>query len=112
MAFEQDALISRIRRAQSDALLPDLVRSRDNLLVDGWTDREMARAVAEGMLLHLRRGWYIDAAAHESLSPEQPHRVRLTAVARDGHGGAAMSHASAGVLWGCRSTASDSRGCT
>lgn len=100
MAFEHDALISRIRRTESDALLPDLVRSRENLLLDGWTDREMARAVAGGVLLHLRRGWYIDADAHESLTPEQQHRVQITAVARDGRGGSAMSHTSAGVLWG------------
>ncbi|WP_336646415.1 hypothetical protein [Microbacterium sp. USHLN186] len=92
MAFEQDVLLSRIRRAESDALLPDLVRSRENLMLDGWTDREMARAVVEGVMLHLRRGWYIDADTHASLTAQQQHRAQITAVARDGHGGAAMSH--------------------
>lgn len=99
MALEDDALIRSIPRRESGALLPQVVRSRHDLIVMGWTDRDIAAAVRCKSLIHLRRGWYVDAEEHRRLTPEQRHRAHVIAVARDAHGGAAMSHTSAGVLW-------------
>lgn len=75
------------------------VRSRDDLILNGWTDRRLAAAVARGELFHLRRGWYIDGAERAALHPEERHRAHVIAVARDSTGGAVMSHTSAAVLW-------------
>ena len=79
--------------------LEHLVRSREDLILNGWTDREIAAAVRGKAIMHMRRGWYIDAEEYRRLTPEQQHRTRVIAVARESEGGAAMSHTSAGVLW-------------
>lgn len=79
--------------------LEHMVRSREDLILNGWTDRSIAAAVKARQLLHLRRGWYIDAEERGGLTPESRHRAHVIAVARDSQGGAAMSHSSAGVLW-------------
>lgn len=79
--------------------LEHLVRSREDLIFNGWTDRSIAAAVRAKAMIHMRRGWYIDAEEHRRLTPEQRHRTQVIAVARDSEGGAAMSHTSAGVLW-------------
>lgn len=78
--------------------LPHLVRSRDDLLLNGWSERGIGAAVRAGELFHIRRGWYMTADDRASLSPEQRHHAHVIAVARDAHEGAA-SHTSAGVLW-------------
>ncbi|MBS1673832.1 MAG: hypothetical protein JSS74_07695 [Actinobacteria bacterium] len=92
-----DLLLPVSRRR--DVQLEHLVRSRENLILDDWTDREIAGAVARGTLFRLRRGWYIDGAEREALWPEERHRAHVIAVARDSRGGAVMSHSSAAVLW-------------
>lgn len=80
------------------------VRSRADLLVNGWTDRKIAGAVRDGALHQLRRGWFIDSEEREKLWEEERHRAHVIAVARDARGPAVMSHSSAAVLWGFRST--------
>lgn len=79
--------------------LEHLVRSREDLILNGWTDRSIAAAVRAKTMVHMRRGWYIDAEERRGLTPEEQHRTQVIAVARDSEGGAAMSHTSAGVLW-------------
>lgn len=79
--------------------LEHLVRSRRDLMLNGWTDRSIADAVHRGELFHIRRGWYILAAERDGLWPEERHRAHVIAVARDASGNAVMSHTSAAVLW-------------
>ncbi|WP_309065470.1 hypothetical protein [Microbacterium sp.] len=82
----------------SQPRLEQLVRSRADLLLSGWTERALAAAVRDGVLRHIRRGWYMAAEDWNALHPEQRHRAHTIAVMRDAHGGTA-SHTSAGVLW-------------
>ena len=84
---------------RSPVVLEQLVRSRENLVLNGWTDRSISAAVTTGAVIHLRRGWYMDAADHAALTSEERHRAHVIAVARDARGGAVMSHTSAAVLW-------------
>src|SRR5690606_20735624 len=79
--------------------LEHLVRSREDLTLNGWTDRSIAAAVRAKTMVHMRRGWYIDAEERRGLTPEEQHRTQVIAVARDSEGGAAMSHTSAGGPW-------------
>jgi len=79
--------------------LEHLVRSRNDLVLNGWTDRGIAHAVQRGVLFRVRRGWYIAAEERARLWPEEQHRAHVIAVARDATGGAVMSHTSAAVLW-------------
>lgn len=87
------------RHAPPAPQLEHLVRSRNDLILNGWTDRGIAVAVRRGVLHRIRRGWYIAVADRASLWPEQRHRAHVIAVARDATGGAVMSHSSAAVLW-------------
>lgn len=80
-------------------VLTQLVRSRTDLLQNGWTDRRIAAAMRDGTLSLLRRGWFMDAADRAPLWPEQKHHAHVIAVARDARGPAIMSHTSAAVLW-------------
>ena len=82
------------------ATLTQLVRSRADLLRDGWTDRRIAIAVQQRVLVPIRRGWFMHADEHATLWPEEKHRAHVIAVARDASGSAVMSHTSAAVLWG------------
>lgn len=81
-------------------VISQLVRSRAALALDGWTDRGIATAVADGTLVSLRRGWFMHSQEHEKLWPEQRHHAHVVAVARDARASAVMSHSSAAVLWG------------
>ena len=99
MAIEQAVLTGHATSSSRELACAHMVRSRADLLMNGWTDRSIAAAVGRKQMYHLRRGWYIDAEEYRALTPERQHLVQIIAVARDGHGGAAMSHISAGVLW-------------
>ena len=68
-------------------------------MVNGWTDRSLAAAVADGSWYRLRRGWYMAAEDREPLWEEERHRAHVIAVARDARSEAVMSHTSAAVLW-------------
>jgi len=93
------AQISAAGVAHHEQVLAQLVRSREDLILNGWTDRRIAAAVRSGALFHIRRGWYIDADERSALWPEEQHRAHVIAVARDGRGRAVASHSSAAVLW-------------
>lgn len=79
--------------------LEDHVRSRNDLLMNGWTDRKIAGAVRDGILYPLRRGWFMTTDERKHLWEEEKHRAHVIAVARDAQGAAVMSHTSAAVLW-------------
>lgn len=81
-------------------VLAQLVRSRTDLLQNGWTDRRITASVRDGSLFAFRRGWFMAAADRNRLWPEQKHHAHVIAVARDARGPAVMSHSSAAVLWG------------
>ncbi|MBS1905619.1 MAG: hypothetical protein JST33_03415 [Actinobacteria bacterium] len=93
------ALISEAAAHHDEPILAQLVRSREDLILNGWTDRRIAAAVREGVLFHIRRGWYIDSEERAGLWPEEQHRAHVLAVARESRGGAVASHTSAAVLW-------------
>jgi len=87
------------RRVDVSDLSP-LLRSRQDLLAHDWTERAIERAVREGRLRPIRRGWYLATDDWSGLWPEGAHLAHVLAVARDSRGGAVMSHLSAAVLWG------------
>lgn len=79
----------------------DLVRSRERLLDEGMTERELAAAVEQRALRRVHRGAYVDAQTWDSLWPEGRQLVRVCAVARASLGGdPVFSHLSAAALWG------------
>lgn len=65
----------------------------------GWTERAVAAAVRAGVLIVVRRGWYIAATDAERLWPEGLHLAHVIAVTRDTEGEAVASHESAGAVW-------------
>ncbi|MFC7359688.1 hypothetical protein [Nocardioides astragali] len=84
--------------------LDDIVL-RGELVADGWTDRDIARAVAGGVLAKVRHGAYVDAGLVAPLDPVGWMRVRTRAVLRRAHQTAVASHQSALAehevpLWG------------
>ncbi|QNA93348.1 hypothetical protein [Microbacterium sp. Se63.02b] len=83
----------------SAPVLSELVRSRRDLLRNGWTDRRIAAALADGSLVGIRRGWFMHAVDRTALWAEEKHLAHVIAVARDARGSAVMSHSSAAVLW-------------
>jgi len=93
------ALISDAAVPRREPILAQLVRSRQDLILNGWTERRIVAAVRAGVLFHIRRGWYMDADERDGLWPEEQHRAHVIAVARDGRGGAVASHKSAAVRW-------------
>ena len=62
--------------------------------------RALARDVARGLLLRLRAGAHVEAAAFEALSPEGRHIVRLRAFAAVTDAPPVFSHFSAAVVLG------------
>ena len=79
----------------------DLVRSREEVLGAGVTERELAGAVAHGRLRRLHRGAYVDAEVWDELWSEGRQLVRVCAVRRASPGGGPVfSHLSAAALWG------------
>lgn len=92
-------MISEAEVQHDEPVLEQLVRSREDLVLNGWTDRQIGAAVRAGVLFRIRRGWYIDAEERDGLWPEEQHRAHVIAVARDSRGGAVASHTSAAVLW-------------
>lgn len=88
-----------MRRAFSVTELSPLVRSTRSLVIGGWSERGIVRAVDAGELQPVRRGWYIAATDAAQLWPEGRHLAHVLAVTRDSGGEATVSHASAAVVW-------------
>lgn len=75
------------------------IRSRRMLVLDGWTERSLRRAVEAGEMQVVRRGWYIGAEEWKELWTEERHRAHVIAVARDAQTAAPVCRTSAAVLW-------------
>jgi hypothetical protein len=57
-----------------------LLLRRDQLVLDGWSDRRIEREAASGRLHRLRRGVYVDGAQWEGLWPASRHLAHVVAV--------------------------------
>lgn len=72
------------------------IRLRRELIAAGWTDRDIARAVASGLIERLRYGAYVDSALWSMLdSKRDRHRARARAVLRTAHPTSVLTHQSA-----------------
>lgn len=60
-----------------------MLRSRKDLLKSGLGEREVADAVASGVLIRVRRGWYADGADWRGLWNEGRHLLAVVAVHRE-----------------------------
>lgn len=88
-------------RQATHAELSTALRSRNALHEDGMTDRLISRELGAGVLVKVRRGWYINGALWRQLWDESRHVALLIAVWRDASTSKPVfSHASAAVLWG------------
>ena len=76
------------------------VRSREELLVQGWTERGLSRAASSGRLLRLGRGRYLESEEWRALSPELRLLARVVATAPAQGPRAAFCLESAAVLHG------------
>ncbi|GGD79817.1 type IV toxin-antitoxin system AbiEi family antitoxin domain-containing protein [Microbacterium murale] len=86
----------RITFEQADALL----RSRDDIVATGITDRQLRSLVATGTFVRVHRGFYVDGASWRELWAEGRHLLRVISHARSSPGESPVSmQMSAGVLW-------------
>src|SRR5699024_3160363 len=60
----------------------------------------LRRRAAEGTLLRLRRGIYVDSSEWQEAGEETRHAARIQAVALTRRDDAVFSHQSAALLWG------------
>jgi hypothetical protein len=75
-----------MRRVQRHVTIDEaaaLLCSRADLLDREYTDRGIARALTEGRIRRIRRGWYVSEDAWADLWPESRHLLHVLAVARD-----------------------------
>lgn len=78
----------------------EFIRSRDELLYSGATERELRNRVHSGSLRRVHRGFYVEGAIWADLWPEGRQLVRLHAAHRAAaHVEPVFSHTSAAVLW-------------
>lgn len=85
------------------AITPDearrMLRSREDLLDAGLSERRIRAQVAGGELHRVRRGWYVPTPVRQELWPEGRHLVHILAVDRDAPNGIIAAGVSAAVLW-------------
>ncbi len=67
--------------------LSGLLKTRDDLVMDGWSRSEIDRAIAQRRMRRLRRGCYIGADAWSDLWPESRHLAHVVAADEDATGG-------------------------
>ncbi|MFT4260445.1 hypothetical protein [Microbacterium sp.] len=90
-------MVKRITFPEAEKLL----RSREELLLSGLTERGLATAVDAGGLLRVHRGWYVAADDWADLWSEGRQLLRVIALARSTPGaGPVFVRESAAVLWG------------
>jgi hypothetical protein len=77
--------------------LDSVVRLRREYVADGYTDYQLHRLVAAGVLHRVRHGAYVDQSLWSRLSDTDRHRVRCRAVLRTAHPLTALTHVSAAV---------------
>ena len=76
-----------------------LLRPREELLREGYRERELRTLQASGSLVRVRRGWYAPGDRWRELWPEGQHLLLVLATADEMVGGTAVaSYASAAVL--------------
>lgn len=86
----------RITREQAERML----RSRQDLLDEGLTDRALREQVADRRLHRVRRGHFVPTEIWNSLWPEGQHLLHIIAVCRDASSPPVLSHVSAAVVRG------------
>lgn len=77
--------------------LDNVVRLRRELIEDGYTDHQLGRLVAAGVLHRVRHGAYAEAELWNSLDEADKHRVLCRAVLRTSHPSTVLTHVSAAV---------------
>jgi hypothetical protein len=77
--------------------LDNVVRLRREFIDDGYTDYQLNRLVAAGVLHRVRHGAYVDKVLWDGLSAADRHRVLCRAVLRTAHPLTALTHVSAAV---------------
>lgn len=77
-----------------------MLRSRQDLLETGTSEREIRAQVAAGHLHPVRRGWYVGGDEWQELWPEGRHLLHIVAVDRDSRHGIVAAGVSAAVLLG------------
>lgn len=74
---------------------------RRELVANGWTDRDIARAMRGELIHRIRRGAYVNKKLWRLLdSDRQHHRARARAALRTAHPASVLSHQSALAEWG------------
>jgi hypothetical protein len=74
---------------------------RERLLIAGWSDQRISRAVGSGRLVRVHRGWYAASGEWSSFHPEERHLAHVIAVHAQSRGGRATAvGVSAAVLHG------------
>lgn len=72
-----------MRRAITIEDAKGMLRSRQDIIDRGLGERELAAAVASGVLIRVRRGWYADGADWRDLWDEGRHLLAIVAVQRE-----------------------------
>lgn len=73
---------------------------RGQYVADGYSDRALARMVANGTLARPRRGAYVDGRVWSELDAAGRHAVRARAVLRTARTPSALSHVTAALEYG------------
>ena len=79
----------------------DSVRTREQLLIDGWPARELDRTDSGASFRRVHRNRFVSSELWAGLWPESRHRIELCAAVQEMRGGAGVaSHLSAAAAWG------------
>lgn len=77
-----------------------MLRTRDELLRDGWNDRSIAADVDAGAIFRIRRGWFVRGERWAELWPQARHLVHVVAAHADARGDQVFALISAAALHG------------
>ncbi|WP_217182656.1 type IV toxin-antitoxin system AbiEi family antitoxin domain-containing protein [Streptomyces sp. AC495_CC817] len=77
-----------MRRTISLSAAKQLLSRTSQLLESGRSERSIRRAVEEGNLIVVRRGWYVEREDWDAIWPEGRHLLRVLSVHDDAVGGA------------------------
>ncbi|MGL3151853.1 hypothetical protein ACSS7Z_16010 [Microbacterium sp. A82] len=90
-----------MRRTINIAQASVLLRSREDMLHSGLSERGLHALVASGAFIRVRRGWYVDAVEWKQLWIEGQHLLHVLAAARSAGGrGPVFYGVSAAVVLG------------
>lgn len=89
----------RMRNATIDDLA-SLVHTRTDLAHHGWTRAAIDGAIRDGVLVRLRRGWYMHRDDHGSLWPQSQHLARVLVAHEDAQSRPVFVLTSAAALHG------------